>query len=123
MKILLTIIVFLAVCAACVAQAATYPMWVANEPGTGFVSCQRDSIDDGVVLSMLEVTASSDLSMSFWTFDAGGDSLKLISPIWGEAASDTVVTVPAGVTKTFKFNYPRLSGIYVSEGDGYFLGS
>lgn len=99
-----------------IAKAATYPLWVANNPSTGGVKVW-DSVIGDYKLSSIEVTATAnDVTFSAWSYDASrGTPWLKVSPVRGLAAGDTVITVPAGETRGYLFPM-RVDLFYLNSG-------
>lgn len=107
------------------AFAQNSPRWVSNAPDVGFVNCAPETTLAGAArplkgLSMLQVSADTETRVSFW--GTSGSTWVKLAPIWGDAASDTVVVIPAGSTQSFWFPSPHLKGVYLTSGIANFSG-
>lgn len=112
------------------AFAQSYPQWVANLPGTGAVKTWTSSVVESEGLSLIQITATSDMTCSFWRFNAsasrGPTGWVKIGPLrWDTngTVSDSLMVIPSGVTMAFRFPASaRCQLINVVSGDGYFSG-
>lgn len=99
-----------------IAKAASFPQWVANDAGVGKMAVWNSSLGD-FRIAILEITATTDdVSFSAYKYDPNNGWVR-VAPTFGFAATDTVITVPAGQTKGYTFP-TRIDVIVQSVGTG-----
>lgn len=107
------------------ASAQMTPVWVSLQPSAGFINCAPTTTMAGASvplsgLSLVEVSAETDTKISFWNYN--GSSWAKINPRWGNAAGDTMIVIPAGTVKAFRFGSPYVKAIYLTSGVANFCG-
>jgi len=105
--------------------AQNSPRWVSNAPDPGFVNCAPQTTLAGAArplkgLSMLQVSADTETKVSFW--GTNGSTWVKLAPIWGDAASDTVVVIPAGKHAIILVPVAAPEGCLSDLGDRQLLG-
>lgn len=121
--------VTLLVCGLVYGQASV-PTFTATVSGPEFVPLYDEDNYATADLSdyrpwLVQVDATTDMKISIWGygFGATGTAWGKLSPEWGHATGDTVLSIAAGESETYKFrDRVRPSGVYVFSGTGTIKG-
>lgn len=104
-------------------QEATYPRFVADSPASGWIKCWNQAGTDTLRgVGLLEVRADTETKFSCWYHRPTKVPHKVKWTVYGPAATDTVYTIAAGETRTFRFPKPFVQYIYLTSGDADFSG-
>lgn len=109
---------------------ASHPKWVARNPSAGLIPtwtiAAADTAGRTVIpgVSLIECVATTETQFSCWSGKLrpvkSWTKWAIYSP--GVASTDTLYTVPAGETRTYRFDKPWVQYIYLKTGTATFSG-
>lgn len=109
-------LLFVSLLAASLALSQTAPRMVGTVTGTGAFPLFETARTEGGRLSILQVTATTDMEFTLWS-----STMTKLHPQWGSAAADTTLNISAGQTETYHFSGNsggRPVYLYVTAGTG-----